>query len=118
MIHSIKSKDPKMPARIQLDPAWRPKRDLPTGALLAKGKLWDFTEKIAQSRREGKNRRDGATVSSRVLRLTDELGRRLFEETKTAKGGPNRISMEERDVLKRSLRAAKQRRRTEGIARL
>jgi hypothetical protein len=43
------------------------------------GRLWDFIEKIAQSRREGKNRRDGATVSTRVLRLTETtLGRALF----------------------------------------
>lgn len=41
-------------------------------------RLWDFTEKIAKSRREGKNRRDGATVSTRVVALTDGLGGRLF----------------------------------------
>ena len=34
-----------------------------------KGKLWDFCEHIGKFRREGKNRRDTATVSSRVLRL-------------------------------------------------
>lgn len=33
---------------------------------------------IAQSRREGKNRRDGATVSTRVLTLADTLGQSLF----------------------------------------
>ena len=45
---------------------------------MPKGKLWDFIEKIAQSRREGKNRRDGATVSTRVLALADKVGRELF----------------------------------------
>jgi hypothetical protein len=40
--------------------------------------LWDFTERIAKSRREGKNRRDGATVSTRVLALADTAGRQLF----------------------------------------
>jgi hypothetical protein len=45
---------------------------------MAEGRLWDFTEMIAQSRREGKNRRDGATVSTRVLRLTNQLGEDLF----------------------------------------
>jgi len=42
------------------------------------GRLWNFIEKIAQSRREGKNRRDGATVSSRVLALANKVGRELF----------------------------------------
>jgi hypothetical protein len=35
---------------------------------------------IAQSRREGKNRRDGATVSTRVLRLADTIGQKLFAD--------------------------------------
>lgn len=42
------------------------------------GRLWNFIEKIAQSRREGKNRRDGATVSTRVLALANKVGRELF----------------------------------------
>lgn len=117
MLHLIKSKDPKVPPRIQLDPSWRPERDAETGALVARGKLWNFTEKIAQSRREGKNRRDGATVSSRVLRLTDELGRRLFEEIGNEGTAPSRISEEERESLKLSVQAAK-RRRSEDRSRL
>lgn len=43
------------------------------------GRLWDFIEQIAMSRREGKNRRDGATVSTRVLKLADRIGQKLFE---------------------------------------
>ncbi|PHH72624.1 hypothetical protein CDD80_4404 [Ophiocordyceps camponoti-rufipedis] len=123
MMHVVKSRDPKIPPRIQLDAAWRPARDPETGALLAEGKLWDFTEKIASARREGKNRRDGATVSSRVLRLTDELGRRLFAEAKAddERGVkarvPSRLSREDRLALKRSVEDAK-RRRKPGRARL
>ncbi|KJZ79469.1 hypothetical protein HIM_00938 [Hirsutella minnesotensis 3608] len=116
MIHVVKSKDPKIPPRIQLDPAWRPARDPKTGALLAEGKLWDFTEKIASARREGKNRRDGATVSSRVLRLTDQLGRKLFEEAAKAEEGgkakvPRRLSREDEESLKRSVQDARRRRK-------
>lgn len=59
--------------------------------IIAEGKLWDFIEKIAKSRREGKNRRDGATVSTRVLRLADELGQTLFAE------GSGDIGMSEED---------------------
>ena len=81
IIHVVKSKDAKVPPRLCLAPEWQPPRDPATGALSAIGsRLWDFTEKIASSRREGKNRRDGATVSTRVVRLTDMLGRKLFEE--------------------------------------
>lgn len=119
MVHVIKSKDPKIPPRIQLDPSWRCPRDPNTGALLAEGRLWDFTEKIASSRREGKNRRDGATVSSRVLRLTDEIGARLFEEAEAGNAKvPSRLSREEEETLKRSAREKKRRRPIERRSRL
>ncbi|EGR52354.1 uncharacterized protein TRIREDRAFT_21279 [Trichoderma reesei QM6a] len=120
IINVVKSKDTKIPRRLRLDPSWRPSRDPETGALLAEGKLWDFTEKIASSRREGKNRRDGATVSSRVLRLTDELGRRLFDEAE--KGGkakvPSRLSKEEQEAVDLNVKSARRRRTLEGRAHL
>ncbi|ROW00473.1 hypothetical protein VPNG_07960 [Cytospora leucostoma] len=81
IINVVKSKDTKIPPRLRLAPEWQSPRDPETGKLNAIGsRLWDFTEKIASSRREGKNRRDGATVSTRVVRLTDMLGRKLFDE--------------------------------------
>lgn len=43
----------KIPATIKLAPDWTPQREPQTGKLLDRGRLWDFTEKIAQSRREG-----------------------------------------------------------------
>lgn len=58
-----------------------PQRNPQTGAIVPEGRLWDFIEKIAQSRREGKNRRDGATVSSRVLRHTETIAQNLFMDT-------------------------------------
>lgn len=122
MVYYVKSKDPKVPPRIQLNPSWRPPRDPITGALLPEGKLWDFTERIARSRREGKNRRDGATVASRVLRLADEQGRKLFDLAEVeAKEGkvPNRINQEEEAALKTSLEQERRRRRTaEGASKL
>ena len=48
---------------------------------MPEGKLWNFADLISQSRREGKNRRDGRTVSSRVLRLADMVGRKLYDDT-------------------------------------
>lgn len=116
MVHVVKSKDPKVPPRIQLDPTWRPPRDPATGVLLPEGKLWDFTEKIANSRREGKNRRDGATVSSRVLRLSGALGGKLFEEAGGQGRAPSRLNDEEAEGVRRSRRAARSRRKLEARA--
>jgi hypothetical protein len=57
----------------------------------------------AKSRLEGKNRRDGATVSMRVLKLVDRLGRELY--SKTAEG-PESV---EEDIEARSTRRRKKR---------
>jgi hypothetical protein len=76
-----KSKNSKLGPRVRLAPDWTPQRDPKTGGLVTAGRLWDFTEGIAQCRLEGKNRRDGATVSKRVLLLTDKLASDLFHGT-------------------------------------
>ncbi|CEJ58452.1 Putative Acyltransferase [Penicillium brasilianum] len=73
-----KNKESRAGPSLRLAPEWTPERDPHTGKVLPRGRLWDFTELIAQSRREGKNRRDGATVSSRVLTMSDVVGRQLF----------------------------------------
>ncbi|RAL65577.1 hypothetical protein DID88_005249 [Monilinia fructigena] len=92
-----KSRNAKMQSKSRLSPEWTPQRDLETGMIIAEGKLWDFIEKIAKSRREGKNRRDGATVSTRVLRLADELGQALFAEG----SGDLGMSEEDKEELQR-----------------
>ena len=74
-----KSRDKKVPSSLKLAQSWTPARDPDTGNIVSEGKLWDFIETIAKSRREGKNRRDGATVSDRVLALADKVGRQLFQ---------------------------------------
>ncbi|KAI1332405.1 acyltransferase-domain-containing protein [Xylariaceae sp. FL0255] len=101
IIYVVKSKDPKVPPRLCLSSEWRPSRDSKTGALPASGKLWDFIERIASSRREGKNRRDGATVSTRVLGLVDSLGAKLFEEVAAPTNKvDSKLSAEEQAKLK------------------
>ncbi|PKS05896.1 hypothetical protein jhhlp_007727 [Lomentospora prolificans] len=102
ILQVVPSKNPKVAPRLRLAPEWRPTRDPSTGCLLAEGPLWDFTEKIASCRREGKNRRDGATVSTRVLRLTDALGRELQAMAKSGEKGaaPHRLSGEDAEVLR------------------
>ena len=79
-----------------------------TGAIVPEGKLWHFIEKIAQSRREGKDRRGGATVSTRVLALADKVGRELFASAAM----PDAVPVEESSQKKR------RRRRIETRARL
>ena len=122
----MRSKDSRIPPRLRLAPDWRPSRDPAAGNLIASGRLWDFTEKIASSRREGKNRRDGATVSTRVVKLTDELGRKLFEDAERqddGKGGkkggaPTRLTHEEAKNLSKFVKEQKRRRRLENRAHL
>ncbi|RKF78679.1 Glycerol-3-phosphate acyltransferase [Golovinomyces cichoracearum] len=87
-----KSRDSKIPAKAKVHPDWKPSRDPETGLVVAKGRLWDFIEKISQSRREGKNRRDGATVSTRVLSHTETISRRLFMQTEDDVMNKNRMS--------------------------
>ncbi len=62
--------------------------------------MWNFIEKIASSRREGKNRRDGATVSTRGLRHTEIIGEKLFQDEKGAAG----MSEEDEEAVRREQR--------------
>ncbi|RYP67562.1 hypothetical protein DL771_007174 [Monosporascus sp. 5C6A] len=119
IVYTIKPKSAKAPARLRLAPDWVVPRDAKTGTLLASGRLWDFIEKIALSRREGKNRRDGATVSTRVLRLADTLGAKLFEEAAAVdRGQPAKLSPEETAEMKNLVKEERRRRKLEGRAHL
>jgi hypothetical protein len=95
IITMLKSKSSKTPPRTKLSHDWTPRRDSKTGFIVADGRLWDFIEKIAQSRREGKNRKDGATVSTRVLRLTEIIGKTLFDTDTTS----DNLSEEDKTTL-------------------
>lgn len=88
-----RSKDSEPGTSIQLAKTWVPQRDTETGEIILGGRLWDFTERIAACRREGKNRRDGATVSTRVLRLTTRLGEQLLKEQMTSTQGTDTANM-------------------------
>jgi hypothetical protein len=46
-------KDSRIPPTLHLAKDWTPRRDPETGKIVAEGKLWDFIEMIAHSRREG-----------------------------------------------------------------
>ncbi|KAJ4366036.1 hypothetical protein N0V95_000262 [Ascochyta clinopodiicola] len=77
MIIVAKSKTAKQPTTIRLADKWTPVRG--AHGIIADGPLWRFAERISASRREGKNRRDGATVQTRVLGLADLVGEGLWE---------------------------------------
>lgn len=77
MIIVAKTKNSKMPTTIRLAEEWMPVRG--SKGIIADGPLWRFAERISASRREGKNRRDGATVQTRVLSLVDFVGQALWE---------------------------------------
>lgn len=105
IIVSKPRKDSKEVPKIKLAPEWTPRRDPKTGQIIAEGRLWDFIEMIAQSRREGKNRRDGATVSTRVVALADKLGRMLFDNIEPTAGNGDHLDEElrQRKVRRKSL---------------
>jgi hypothetical protein len=48
-----KPKDSKLPTTIRLAAEWTPHRDEKTGGIIPEGRLWQFAETIARSRREG-----------------------------------------------------------------
>ncbi|KIW82119.1 hypothetical protein Z517_05146 [Fonsecaea pedrosoi CBS 271.37] len=80
IIDVAKGTESKAKVTVRLAPDWAPQRDPSTGELSPSGRLWDFIEKIAQYRREGKNRRDGAAVSTRVLSLAARLNQQIFAD--------------------------------------
>lgn len=98
-----KAKDSKAGPSVRIAPDWLPRRDSETGKIRPEGKLWDFIERVAQHRREGKNRRDAATVSTRVLALAERLGRERFVDAV----GEISDSEDGRNVRKRGQRRTK-----------
>jgi hypothetical protein len=90
----------KNPPVIKFSPEWAPQRDPVTGKIILEGRLWDYIERIAISRREGKNRRDSASVGTRVLTLVEKLGAGLFKDTMEKE----RLEVEEVEVVKKGRR--------------
>ncbi|KAJ9654356.1 hypothetical protein H2198_006587 [Neophaeococcomyces mojaviensis] len=70
----------KAVSTMQIADDWMPQRDSETSSLQPVGRLWELIDRISQHRREGKGRRDTATVSTRVLRLANDLNVSLFQE--------------------------------------
>jgi hypothetical protein len=65
---SATGEKPKKPSSVPLmalHPDWIPHRR-PDGTIAPEGQLWEFVERLSQFRREGKNRRDNKTGTSRL----------------------------------------------------
>jgi len=86
IIVTRRTPSPKSSEVLTLADDWLPQRDS-TGELVPSGRLWEFTEAISQSRREGKNRRDGISVRKRVLGLIDIVGKQIWEDKAHEKTG-------------------------------
>ncbi|KAM0748457.1 acyltransferase-domain-containing protein [Meredithblackwellia eburnea MCA 4105] len=63
-----------------LHPDWVPKRS-PDGSIAPEGRLWSFLERLGTFRREGKNRRDNSTVSTRVFNHCSAIAPPVLEWT-------------------------------------
>jgi hypothetical protein len=97
IVYVTRSRDSKAPPRVRLDLEWMPARD-DAGGLKPEGKLWELSERISQSRREGKNRRDGATVRTRVLRLAELVGADLFDTAVMEADGQRRKTQRRKGI--------------------
>ncbi|GAA5826424.1 hypothetical protein JCM11251_002361 [Rhodosporidiobolus azoricus] len=72
-------KAPSIPL-MALHPDWVPKRK-EDGSIAPEGRLWEFVERLSQFRREGKNRRDNKTVSTRVFAHCSAIAPQVIEYT-------------------------------------
>lgn len=81
----IRKSSDRTPPVCRISDEWMPRRDEVTGEVVEQGRLWAFMEAIAVSRREGKNRRDNASVSMRVLGLAGRCGAELFKDAERAR---------------------------------
>ncbi|GAA6059510.1 hypothetical protein JCM10212_002253 [Sporobolomyces blumeae] len=71
-----------------LHPEWVPTRH-DDGSIAPTGKLWTFVERLSRFRREGKNRRDNNTVSSRVFAHCDAIRPVVVEYTAFENASPS-----------------------------
>jgi 1-acyl-sn-glycerol-3-phosphate acyltransferase len=93
--------------KVSVAPEWLPKRDETTGKVMPEGRLWEFVERIASHRREGKNRRDGAAVVGRVLALAEKLSWGIFGEGESEGEEDGKVAQDEERPLKNRRRRTK-----------
>ena len=85
IILRIKASEPPNSTCVKLSPEWGMTRGSETGMIQpGQGRLWDFIDRLGKCRREGKGRRDGAEVSTKVVQLADRLGEQLYRDASAA----------------------------------
>ncbi|KAI5363226.1 putative phospholipid/glycerol acyltransferase, glycerol-3-phosphate acyltransferase-like protein [Septoria linicola] len=80
------SKGQKTKERVRLGDEWMPKHDQ-AGRLIAKGKLWDFAESINVSRRDFRGKKEGGSVTRRILGLAALTGQDMWEDASSEAAG-------------------------------
>ncbi|BGP40730.1 hypothetical protein JCM10450v2_004726 [Rhodotorula kratochvilovae] len=75
-----KAKKPSSVPLMALHPDWVPHRR-EDGTIAPEGRLWEFVERLSRFRREGKNRRDNKTVSTRVFAHCSAIAPQVVEYT-------------------------------------
>ncbi|GAA5871230.1 hypothetical protein JCM16303_000687 [Sporobolomyces ruberrimus] len=87
LILTRRSKAKKAIPLMALHPEWVPTRNA-DGSIEADGQLWTFVERLSRFRREGKNRRDNNTVSSRVFAHCDAIRPEVVEFSEILSDAP------------------------------
>lgn len=68
-----------------LHPKWLPERQS-NGEIAAQGRLWDYVSHLGTFRREGKNRRDSATLPARLFKSCEAIAPEVKEYSPPRKG--------------------------------
>ena len=85
IILRIKAPEPPNSIYVKLSSEWPMTRNSETKLIQpGSGRLWDFIDRLGKCRREGKGRRDGAEVSTKVVQLADQLGEQLYRDASAA----------------------------------
>ncbi|GAA5830872.1 hypothetical protein JCM3766R1_003456 [Sporobolomyces carnicolor] len=87
LILTRRSKAKKSIPLMALHPEWVPTRTQ-DGSIEAEGQLWTFVERLSRFRREGKNRRDNNTVSTRVFAHCDAIRPEVVQHTEYLNDAP------------------------------
>lgn len=85
------TKGQKTRERVRLGSEWIPPFDV-GGELIAEGRLWDFAESINVSRRDFRGKKEGATVTRRILGLATLTGEDLWVDATNSGSGNGEVA--------------------------
>ncbi|KAF2216995.1 hypothetical protein CERZMDRAFT_32479 [Cercospora zeae-maydis SCOH1-5] len=79
-------KGQKTKERVRLGDDWMPRHDQ-AGRLMPEGKLWEFAESINLSRRDFRGKKEGGTVTRRILGLAALTGQDMWDDVSSEAAG-------------------------------